>query len=780
MESSEDDDFSYHEGITPQSKINSVYQSDTEKGIRELCSELLQLKESVENLSGNTRTKYSAFLRLSEEVVEMQHELVELRRHMSGQGIMVQDLMSGICHELDEFVIADALETSQPPPQVGQFQAKLQREFDSSESTFLEKIDSLLAEHKVDDALEALELEEKNSVELRSSGDAALEVSSYRYAFLERKTELEDQMHRIAEQPSLGIGEFRKAISGLIRLGKGPLAHQLLMKRYGFRLQNTIDAFLPSRSAYPESYGAKLSQITFSTISLMARESDSAFGDNPVYTNKVLQWAEQQIESFVRLVKENGPPSESITALHAASICIQASHSQCSVLETQGLKFSKLLMVLLRPYFEEVLEMNFRRARRVVADMDDIHSNEYLLMSPRFVSPLSVFAVSSENFLIDSGLRFISIVKDIAEHLTPLVILHFGGNFLSRIPHLFDKFVDLLIKTLPSASEDDGLADLKEAVPFKAESDSQQLAVLGAAYTVADELLPMAISNVLKGHTEGPEPKSGIPEIIVSSAGTAVEYKDWRRQLQHSLDRLRDHFCQQYVLSFIYSREGKTRLDARIYLDGDGVDLLSDPDPSPSLPFQALFSKLRQLATVAGDVLLGKDKIQKILLARLTETVFIWLSDEQDFWSLFEDESVPLKPFGLQQLILDMHFTVEISRYASYSSRNVLQLASAITARAIKTYAARGIDLHSVLPEDEWFGEAAKTAITKLLSGASGSDASESEEEEEPLGAGGSHLDIASDSEDDGLSCPSTVDSFHSFVSAETGDLESLELSSQE
>ena len=65
---------------------------------------------------------------------------------------------------------------------------------------------------------------------------------------------------------------------------------------------------------------------------------------------------------------------------------------------------------------------------------------------------------------------------------------------------------------------------------------------------------------------------------------------------------------------------------------------------------QALFSKLQQLATVAGDVLLGKEKIQKILLARLTETVVMWLSEEQEFWDVFEDESVPLKPLGLQQV----------------------------------------------------------------------------------------------------------------------------------
>jgi hypothetical protein len=53
---------------------------------------------------------------------------------------------------------------------------------------------------------------------------------------------------------------------------------------------------------------------------------------------------------------------------------------------------------------------------------------------------------------------------------------------------------------------------------------------------------------------------------------------------------------------------------------------------------------------VAGDVLLGREKIQKNLLARLTETVVMWLSEEQEFWDVFEDESVPLKPLGLQQV----------------------------------------------------------------------------------------------------------------------------------
>lgn len=82
------------------------------------------------------------------------------------------------------------------------------------------------------------------------------------------------------------------------------------------------------------------------------------FGDNPVYTNRIVQWAEWEIEYFVRLMKENAPSSETVCALRSASICIQPSLKYCSILETQGLKMSKLLLVLLRPSVEEVLESN--------------------------------------------------------------------------------------------------------------------------------------------------------------------------------------------------------------------------------------------------------------------------------------------------------------------------------------------------------------------------------------------------------------------------------------
>jgi hypothetical protein len=174
------------------------------------------------------------------------------------------------------------------------------------------------------------------------------------------------------------------------------------------------------------------------------------------------------------------------------------------------------------------------------------------------------------------------------KQLTPLAVMHFGGNVLSRISQLFDKYMDALIKALPGPSDDDSLTDLKEAIPFRAETDSEQLAILGIAFTILDELLPNSVMIIWKQQNESNEPKSGPIENIVPSASTTIELKDWRRHLQHSFDKLKDHFCRQYVLNFIYAREGKTRLDARIYLNGKGEDLYWDSDPLPSLPFQVI------------------------------------------------------------------------------------------------------------------------------------------------------------------------------------------------
>lgn len=340
--------------------------------------------------------------------MEVKHELIELQKHISAQGILVQDLMTGVCRELEEWnQSSNDVAEIQQEPELPELLEPLPNERNDQKILFLETIDVLLAEHKFEEALEALDAEEINSAELKGSGNnSSDDVSSYKSALLERKAMLEDQLVGIAEQPSVSFPELKTALNGLTKLGKGPLAHQLMLKFYQSHLQKRIEALLPSSSLCPETFPSTLSKIVFSVISLTIKESALIFGDNPVYTNRVVQWAEWEIEYFVRVVKENAPSSETVSALRAASIGIQASLNYCSILESQGLKLSKLLLVLLRPSIEEVLESNFRRARRVVLDMA-----ECCPLSPQFASSLSAIASSSNSMLVESGMRFMHIVE---------------------------------------------------------------------------------------------------------------------------------------------------------------------------------------------------------------------------------------------------------------------------------------------------------------------------------------------------------------------------------
>ncbi|XP_048555770.1 exocyst complex component EXO84C isoform X2 [Triticum urartu] len=600
MESSSEeeleDDFPGHEWITPQSSIRAAYQSQTEKGIRKTCSELLELKDAIENLCGNMQSKYHAFLRISEEVVEAEQELIELQKHVSAQGMLVQDLMSGVCRELDMWQKYSKEEHVVEKDFQSELNEILSVDTQDPKVIFLDEIDILLAEHKLEKALLALDTEEKKYMTTDGSGkESDAEISAYKTALFKRKSILEDQL--------------------------------------------------------------------------------------------------------------------------------------------------------------------VRRVRRKI--IDSARNDDILRLGPQEGSPTSD-SVAPKMMLTSSGKKFMSVINDLLDHVTPMTTVHFGGTILSNFLQLFDRYVETLIKVLPGPSEDDNVVESQEPVELKAESDAQQLALIGTAYTVADELLPAAVSKFFDMQTKKKE-TSGTSEGLGPGSVYSTEYKEWKRHLQHSLDKLRDHFCRQYVLSFIYL-EGKSRLDARMYLEGNRDDLFWDSDPLPSLPFQALFGRLQQLASVAGDVLLGKEKIQKVLLSRLTETVVMWLSNEQEFWDVFENESIQLQPSGLQQLILDMHFLVEIAICGRYPHRPVQQLVSVIITRAIAAFSAREVDPQSALPEDEWFLDTAKTAINKLMLGTSGSES----DLEAPIAP---HDDgISEDS--DSISCLSSIGSEDSFASANNDDLE--------
>ncbi|KAF5176301.1 Exocyst complex component exo84b like [Thalictrum thalictroides] len=120
------------------------------------------------------------------------------------------------------------------------------------------------------------------------------------------------------------------------------------------------------------------------------------------------------------------------------------------------------------------------------------------------------------------------------------------------------------------------------------------------------------------------------------------------------------------------------------------------------------------MASMAADMFVGRERFVTLLMMRLTETVILFLSDDQSFWDDIEEGPKPLGPFGLQQFYLDMKFVVHFSSQGRYLSRHLNQVLNDIISRAVAAFSSTGMDPDSVLPEDEWFIDISQEAIERL------------------------------------------------------------------
>ncbi|KAJ1701074.1 hypothetical protein LUZ63_000853 [Rhynchospora breviuscula] len=679
--------------ITPQSSIVSMYSSRTEKDLREICSEILKLKYAIVSQLDNTRSCYQAFKRFSQEAKVVNEVVVELKSNYSAHKSIVQDLSSAVTGELDAWERLSGNEIADL--QNSELEHLLNLDNDSSQVVFLQNLDMLLAERKIEEALSML----LDSVEIIESN--SLEISK-------RKDMLVDQLVATSNQPCIKYSDLKKALEGLIKLGREALAQELFLKVFASRLQRKVDSFLPSCMILPNTYTATFSKLYFSTIMEAANEFNLLFGEIEPHASLLVEWAESEMEQFAHLVRENAPSLETTSALCSACICIQASLNYCIMLEGNGLKLSDLVLFLLSQHVEEVIDKNFRRARKMVLDL----SSQYETLDQSWLVGLHFSADALTNISLRNNVKkFMSLIKDILDQLTPMVVLHFRPIIMRKTHQLFDKYVEIMAKAIPTFCEDGTFIYPKEQTYFKTETEIQQLALLNSISAITDEFLPVAISKILQSQGELKEPDKGLENL----ASISREYKNWRRRIQHSSDKIIEHFCWQYVIRLVYTRKGKARLDAHAYLELEGDDLIGDLEPLPSLPFQALFARMQKLESIVNEELFGKEKVQKAVLSGIIEAMLTWLSNDQEFWRMMEDKSRQFDELGLQQFVLDLHFIIEIAISGGYSSRKIHQLVSATITRAIGAFAARGADVQSALNEDEWFSHVAKAAIRRLM-----------------------------------------------------------------
>ncbi|KAL5759650.1 hypothetical protein ACOSQ2_018488 [Xanthoceras sorbifolium] len=676
--------------------------------IKLLCSHLIELKKaSAEEMRKSVYANYSAFIRTSKEISVLEGQLLSMRNLLSSQSTLVHRLAEGV---RNDYFSASAEESMDE--EISTFENEELPVTESWLADFLDNLEVLLAEKRVDDALAALD---QGASILKEANDnhklTPTVLFTLENAISEQRQKLVNQLAETTGQHSTRGQELRSAASALKILGDGTRAHTLLLSSHHKRLQKNIQCLRSSSTASGGAFTAALSHLVFSTIAQGARDSLAVFGEEPAYSSELVTWAVKETESFALFLKRLILGSSAAAGgLRVVAECVQICLGHSSLLETSGLALSPVLLRLYRPCVEQALSAYLKRIEQSSAAL--AAAEDWLLSYP----PAAESSLSSTGSLSTlqpklsiSAHRFHLMIQDLLEDVGSLESLQLDSTALEGVLIVFNSYVDLLINALPGSTEHE--ENIHKIVRM-AETETQQLALLANASLLADELLPRAALKLL------PLSQSNRVEMTPRRASERQnllpEQREWKRKLQRSVDRLRDSFCRQHALDLIFTEDGDIRLNAQIYTIMD--DSTEEPEWFPSPIFQELFCKLTQTVIIATDMFVGRERFATILLMRMTETVILWLSEDQSFWVEIEEGPKPLGPLGLQQFYLDMEFVMLFSSEGRYLSRNLQQVIKNIIERAIDVVAATGIDPYSVLPEDDWFAEVAQIAI-KMLTG---------------------------------------------------------------
>ncbi|CAN1305967.1 Exocyst complex component EXO84B [Linum perenne] len=686
---------------------------DTE--IRHLCSYLLDLKKaSAEEMRKSVYANYPAFIRTSKEISDLEGELSSIRTLLSTQATLIHSLAEGV--HIDQLSESVSEESS-----VNSLLDSEDREPSDLEKwsiEFPDLLDVLLAERRVDEALAAFEDGEYLVSGAKKAKSLSLDVlTSLETAIMQRKQKLADQLAEAACQPSTRGTELRAAVRALKGLGDGPRAHSLLLSAHFQRYQYNMQSLRPSNTSYGGAYTAALSQIVFSAIAQAATDSLAIFGNEPAYTSELVMWATKQTESFAVLIKRHAlASSAAVGGLRAAAECVQIALGHCSLLESYGLAICPVLMKLFRPSVEQAVDANLKRIEESTAAM--AAADDWVLThSPIGARQLGRTPVSSlgnasafQHKLTSSAHRFNQMVQDFFEDVAPLLSM-LGGQTLDGVYQVFNSYINMLIKALPGSMEEEAnFEGYINKIVRLAETEEQQIALLANASLLADELLPRAAMKLYPmSHTNYKDDRS---RRQADKPNRHPEQREWRKRLVSAVDRLKDTFCRQHALDLIFTEDGDSHLAAEMYLKMDSN--VEDVDWLPSLIFQELFVKLSRMANITAEMFAGRERFATLLLMRLTETVILWLSEDQSFWEDIEEGPRTLGPLGLQQFYLDMKFVLCFAAQGRYLSRNLHRVVNEIIGKGVAAFSSTGMDPDRVLPEDEWFMEASQDAMERL------------------------------------------------------------------
>ncbi|TVU04467.1 hypothetical protein EJB05_47577, partial [Eragrostis curvula] len=590
--------------------------SMTAKGIQHLCSELLEIKKASEqDFRTNVYLSYLSFLRMFQEAGDLEKDL-------HGHVLAHRRLVDHLSHNLYSPSIAQSSSSRSGSSKDAAIPDPEDEELESWE------LDVLLSEHRMEQALELLELQGQRMQQIATSAEAiALSMA----ALSARKARVADRFASVADNPRTPRGELLESLSGLCKLGEAQRANHLLFKFY--RPKTKFSSSIKD-----------LACMVFSSIVEASRSFIALHGHPSPHTPQLIRWAREEMEdfgvAFSEYVKEVvGQHVSVVPALEAAKCAL----SSCSLLRPLHIVSEQDLMDLIVPCLQELLTMHARHLKdvtRLFVASDSWELGRFPVSGILFRagSPATAGLHNIDYCLLTtSGRKFVTLIQEVVEEVYPLLHLRMKNSVLQLLAELFGEYMHSIVELIPR----------KEGATAKDQQYMWQLSILINCTTLVS-LFPIIAQGIFKSDSPS-----------VADVSTQGELDNMILLIKEASGQVWTCFCQQFI---------RDTMSDPLRVTESGASL-SPQGMMPSFAFQVLFLRVRQLNNLYGTILTGKDGSMKKLLQELMEAMIFWLSNNLDSW-IHHAQDVPRDTF-LQQIQLDVHFLLEFAQFGGFYSEDI-------------------------------------------------------------------------------------------------------------
>ncbi|CAI9107579.1 OLC1v1006963C1 [Oldenlandia corymbosa var. corymbosa] len=666
-------------------------ESMTAKGIQNLCSELLELKdESAEDFKMSICSNYSVFLGIFGQMRGLESELMQLKSQASTQKRVIQELartvpLTVLSEEIMETVFEESCDDR---PDSSNLEAHT--------DDVLEILDLLISENRLDEALSVLEMEDRalESMRFRESFSVE-EMKAYDSAIAQKRALLADHLTQLAKNPRVSAPELQQALIGLCKLGNAHLALHLLLDYYSARIAKRMQDFNSSIAFQNGLTTREVAKYVFSMISQAARCFLGLHGEGTIYAPELVQWSEAKTEVFAAiLTKYVESTSEISGGLSAVVDAFQCALSYCSLLEDQKLFLRSSLMNHISPCIEQILHRQVDHYKKVICiftSTDTWIIGRYLVSGvlSKATPRLDVHEKPEYCLLTNSGRKFLTLFQDILDDCSPLVALQLEVVLLKELKELFEEYITILEAALTS---DESPIELTGSRIHPADSLIQGVSVIANLSTIME-----LFSNVIRS-------------VFGNIDHLKFEIDSYLQFNQETHARFKAQFIQKFIQKLFSCESDK------IHLTESCISLQSDSDGwnlGPSMPYQAFYLELRKLKKFAEGSYIEVNWLED-LLRELIEEIFVWISNEGGSFSateaLFEEQNCS----RLMQFILDIQFLEEIARNGGSISDNMINTSTNILAQIESSLPSAQFSLDRYATGRRLAKDAAILAIQKL------------------------------------------------------------------